>query len=467
MKKIISLLLVLSMIFLCGCSQTNKKTAVLSPEMKEYLSTIHNFEGSVHEYAEERSNLFFGEKLVAGVFYPHVGIEEMDSVIEAWVTDLISEYQQEVALNSDKEFENASELTVIYDSYLIDDKYISVKMTGFFDSPLLAHPVEIVKTFNGDIEKSEYLSLEDIVGKKGASYLESSIVSGNSDIRNVDENLLNNWLMTKEGIDIILSQGDYLPMSDGTKTISFEYEQLNDFMNDKADAEESQQVGNEADADKNEVEAAGAPNKQTVDKSKPMIALTFDDGPSAHTDMLLDIFAENGGKGTFFVVGNILDNRPDTVKRIVNDGHEIAGHSWSHRQLTSLGEKEIKDQIMTTRAKIFELTGVDATLMRPPYGAVNDTVKNVAATLEVALINWSVDTLDWKYRNADTVYKSVMDQACDGAIILCHDLHKTTVEAMEKAIPALLEEGYQLVTVSELMEAKGKEIIPGKVYYQG
>ena len=203
------------------------------------------------------------------------------------------------------------------------------------------------------------------------------------------------------------------------------------------------------------------------DKTKPMVALTFDDGPSAHTDRLLDIFAKHSGRGTFFVVGNIIDNRKETVKRIVSDGHEIAGHSWSHRQLTNLSDQDIKDQIMSTRAKIYELTGYDAKLVRPPYGAHNELVRSVAKELEISLVNWSVDTLDWKYRDANTVYNTIMEKAYDGAIILCHDLHKTTVDAMEKVIPALIEKGYQLVTVSELLEAKGKTVEAGKVYFNG
>ena len=105
------------------------------------------------------------------------------------------------------------------------------------------------------------------------------------------------------------------------------------------------------------------------------------------------------------------------------------------------------------------------TTMRPPYGSCNDQVKANAGELGIALINWSVDTLDWKYKNADTVYQAVMDGAKDGAIILCHDLHKTTVDAMEQAIPALIAEGYQLVTVTELLTSDGGTINAGKLYY--
>ena len=197
-----------------------------------------------------------------------------------------------------------------------------------------------------------------------------------------------------------------------------------------------------------------------------MLALTFDDGPSAHTERLLDAFEEHGGKGTFFVVGNMLKDRTDTLIRMAEEGHEIAGHSWNHRQLTALEPSDLKKQLMSTRAKIYDITGVDPVLARPPYGSFDDEVKAASKKYGIALVNWSVDTQDWKYRDANYVYNSVMKQAKDGAIILCHDLHGTTVDAMERAIPALIDQGYQLVTVSQLLTSQGGEIEAGKVYYK-
>ena len=195
-----------------------------------------------------------------------------------------------------------------------------------------------------------------------------------------------------------------------------------------------------------------------------MVALTFDDGPSKHTARLLDLFATHGGKGTFFVVGNLLDGRSEVLQRMAAEGHEIGGHSWNHRQLTKLSTGELTDQLMTTRAKIYEITGVDSTLIRPPYGSYNDQVKSVCKDLGIYMANWSLDTLDWKYKDANVIYNTIMKDVKDGDIILCHDLHGTTVDAMERVIPDLIEKGYQLVTVTELLSYGGKEISPGSVY---
>ncbi len=468
MKKIICVVLAVVFLFLCGCTATENKNAVLSPAMKEYLLSIDNFEVPVRQYGEERSHLLFGEKLVVGVFYPEVNIAEMDSAIESWVNKIVSEYQTESANHEKTDEKSASELTVSYESFITDNRYVSVIMSGFYDSPNLAHPIEIIETFNGNIETESLITIDALLLSGGKEKLQQLIgEKAGVEKELIDDNILSKWIITNDGLEIILSQGEYLPMSDGTKAVKLTYEELNGILcGTETEKKQDEAQNDKPQEDKNEPQKE-TENKNKIDKTKPMLALTFDDGPSAHTERLLDIFKKHGGKGTFFVVGNIIDNRPEAVKRIVNEGHEIAGHSWNHRQLTSLSEQEIKDQLMSTRAKIYELTSYDAKLVRPPYGALNESVRSVAKELEISLVNWSVDTLDWKYRDAEVVYKSIMDNAYDGAIILCHDLHKTTVDSMEKVIPALIEKGYQLVTVSELLEAKGKTILAGEMYYNG
>ena len=194
------------------------------------------------------------------------------------------------------------------------------------------------------------------------------------------------------------------------------------------------------------------------------IALSFDDGPGEYTDRLLDILAENRAKATFFVVGNMIDGREDTLKRIAASGHEIGGHSWDHRQLTALDSDSITKQIMLTRAKIYDVTGLDSAIMRPPYGSYNDNLRFTSAQLGLALINWSVDSQDWKNNDANSVYKTIMGNAKAGSIILCNELNEGTVDAMERVIPALIEKGYQLVTVSELFTHNGGSLSAGTVY---
>lgn len=205
---------------------------------------------------------------------------------------------------------------------------------------------------------------------------------------------------------------------------------------------------------------------RTAEPDKPMVALTFDDGPNTHTDRLLDIFKEYGGKGTFFVVGDTIDKRKETLKRMAEEGHEIGNHSWNHLQLTDLEEKDLIYQIMMTREKIYDVAGVNSHLVRPPYGAYNDNLKAVGEKIGVCYVHWSVDSLDWKHKNTEAIYNEIFDHVNDGSIILCHDLHKTTVDSMEEIIPTLLDRGYQLVTVSELLSYSKKPVEPGAIYYR-
>ncbi|MCL2699142.1 MAG: polysaccharide deacetylase family protein [Defluviitaleaceae bacterium] len=188
-----------------------------------------------------------------------------------------------------------------------------------------------------------------------------------------------------------------------------------------------------------------------IDPSKPMIAFTFDDGPSRYTPLILDLLEYYNVRATFGVVGDRVGSRQETVTRAAELGNEIISHSWSHRRLTRLSANQIKNDLLETSRVIEEAVGVAPLIFRPPYGAINNNVMNVSRELELAILLWSIDTKDWKYRDADVIYNIVMEHAADGAIVLSHDLYEVTVEAMERIIPELISEGFQLVTISELL----------------
>lgn len=193
------------------------------------------------------------------------------------------------------------------------------------------------------------------------------------------------------------------------------------------------------------------------------IALTFDDGPSIYTKEILDILDMYGCKATFFVVGSRIEKYEDVLKEIAGRRHEIGGHTWSHKRLTDTQSDEIECEINLTRDKIAEVTGKVCSIVRPPYGAWDDNLKETGERLGVAFVNWSIDTLDWKTRDAQSVYNEIIAAAADGKIILCHDLYESTVEAVKVAVPYLLSEGYEIVTVSEMFE---ENMEAGKIYYK-
>ena len=471
MKKLVSFFLILCLC-LSGCTKpqndslTNTETEQLDTTsdnlLEEYLATPDILATPIHEYGESTAFIQLEKDLGVRIAYPETELDALNQAIETWIADTVSYFEYESADTID--MDDSAELTVDYDSYLTGN-IVSIKFSGLYDKPYLAHPIDIVATFHADVSTRKMISLDDILTSDGRELLQNMVIKdAHLEAKIVDEYLLDLWTLNSDGLEIILERGDYLPMSAGTVKLLYSYDDLKDIL--------LLPVDNESDVPETEelTETELTENTENdlpvtiIDPDKPMVALTFDDGPSKHTARLLDIFATYGGKGTFFVVGNLIDNRADTVKRMADEGHEVAGHSWSHRQLTKLTPSELTDQIMTTRAKIYEVTGVDSTVIRPPYGAFNSDVKEVCANLGIVMVNWSIDTLDWKNKNADMVYNAIMKDVKDGAIILCHDLHSTTVDAMERVIPDLIEQGYQLVTVSELLSYGDEEVCAGNVY---
>ena len=189
-----------------------------------------------------------------------------------------------------------------------------------------------------------------------------------------------------------------------------------------------------------------------IDKNKKMVALTYDDGPSIYTPRVLKTLKENNAVATFFVVGNRVPTYSDTVKKAHDMGCEIGNHTYEHKSLPNLSETEVKRQISKTNKEVKKAIGEKPVIMRPTGGATNTNIKKWVG---MPSIIWSIDTLDWKTRNADSTKRAVLDHVKDGDIVLMHDLYSATASASETIIPELVKRGYQLVTVSELAECRG------------
>lgn len=195
---------------------------------------------------------------------------------------------------------------------------------------------------------------------------------------------------------------------------------------------------------------------------RPMVALTFDDGPGQYTEELLNCLVENNAKATFFMLGQNVEAYPDVVKKLSDAGMELGNHSYNHPDLPSIGPEGTVEQINKTDEAIKAVTGSTATVMRPTGGAYNESLQSV---INYPLILWSVDTKDWATRSEDQTYQVTVDNAQDGSIVLMHDIHEWSVKAAIRAIPELVEKGYKLVTISEMAEAKGIDLQNGKAYY--
>ncbi len=200
-------------------------------------------------------------------------------------------------------------------------------------------------------------------------------------------------------------------------------------------------------------EAGQQTSGRAIDPGRPMVALTFDDGPYAPVgNQIMDCLAAYGGKATFYVVGNRCASYQAEMQRMAAEGHEIGNHTYEHKYLNKLSPDQIQYQVNKGTEAILTASGVAPATVRLPGGNKNATV---LANVQAPIIMWSIDTLDWKTRNTQSTVDKVLGDVRDGDIILMHELYRQTGDAAAQIIPALVERGFQLVTVSELAQYRG------------
>lgn len=198
-----------------------------------------------------------------------------------------------------------------------------------------------------------------------------------------------------------------------------------------------------------------------IDKSKKMIALTFDDGPNYNTSKVIDVLNKYDIRATFFVLGSRAINNKDILKKMADSGMEIGNHTYNHLLLTRYDENKIRSEIEDTSEVIYSATKKRPKLLRPSYGSVNNKIKKVA---NMPIIIWDIDTLDWKYHNSKRITSRVVNKVRDGDIILMHDIYSASLNALSNIIPILQDNGYEFVTIDELFYYKGISLENGKVY---
>ncbi|SCD91216.1 polysaccharide deacetylase family protein [Streptomyces sp. DvalAA-19] len=209
-------------------------------------------------------------------------------------------------------------------------------------------------------------------------------------------------------------------------------------------------------------DAKGSFGRADCRKAK-CIALTFDAGPGKDTPELLDILKEKKVSATFFLLGrNHVLKHPDTVRRIQDEGHEVANHTWTHKILTDEEPEEIRAELEKTQEAIEKITGKRPRLMRPPQGRTDDQVSGISKELGLSQVLWSATAKDYSTNDSALITRRILDQAGKDGIILLHDIYKGTVPAVPGIIDALQKDGYTFVTVPELMAPAVPE--PGTIY---
>lgn len=203
-------------------------------------------------------------------------------------------------------------------------------------------------------------------------------------------------------------------------------------------------------------------NGYHYNKNKKAVALTFDDGPNGErTNKIVELLEQNKAHATFFMVGNRMEHGKETILNVLNKGNEIGSHSYNHKNMKRMKLEDIVNGEEKTKEIYYNITGRNFLYTRVPYGNLTNKIKE---NLDTIFINWNLDTEDWLHRDKDHIVNYVMENVSDGDIILMHDLYDSTVEAVEELLPKLYAEGYQVVSISELAELKGKTLENHEVY---
>lgn len=409
------------------------------------------------------------------VNYPVIGMDSIDSVLKAEADNIIAQFNTENAEYIADSPEARAYLNVDYQSYVTGDSIASFVYDIQYTSPDSKSPVQEVRTHNfllatgnditfdkilmGDYleylsyKTTEYVNANPEFYKKDSDEAEKYTKNYSASARNFKD-----FSVSMNGLTLYFMPGRIAPKKFGYVSFTIPSKDILPFMVFDPFKKVKLPVTEIA-----QPEEAVQPAAPTIDPSKPMVAFTFDDGPNkGSTERILNTLEKHGVHATFFLVGNRIDYNKDIVKRMHELGCDVASHSFDHAQLNDLKKKKIKQEYSRTNSILKNLIGDKAHFVRTPYGTHTDKI--LEAT-DYPVILWNVDTEDWKSRNKKKILKRVIGKVNDGDIILMHDIYDSTADAVETMVPKLIKQGYQIVSVSEMFEAKGVEPKNGTVYY--
>lgn len=424
-------------------SKVNKQLYFVDSKYKDIKSKFHKIDSPLEKVDIE---------------YPITTNESINKITEETINNYYNEYKN----SKSQRLEN--HLDISYQVPYQDDDFLSMIVNTKFDTAS-AHPVSYTIFWTFNKKSNSILNIKDLVKDnkdldqllaKIKSILRqkySSVVSENILEESITSDTINNFIITsKDEISFPFGKGKVTPESSGEINIDIPITEINDLLQ----TDQAKNIFNITDK-----KVVTPQPKIQSSSSKPQVALTFDDGPGAYTNQLLDIFKKYNVKASFFVLGSRVNSYPEIIKREINEGHTVGNHSWSHPQLNQLAKNNIEQQISNTNDAIFKLTSYRSKFLRPPYGATNEIVANVSRNLGMSQILWNVDPRDWADKNSQIVCNRILANTKSGSIILSHDIHKTTVEAMPCVIEGLKKQGYKLVNIETLLANP----TPGNIYY--
>lgn len=363
--------------------------------------------------------------------YPVTGIKILDTKIEEYINYIYSDFE--------KTYSNAiaPELNITYTFNKVDEKYISVSLNSFINDG--SNKTNSIATFNYDKSNKKFIDTNDLVDTDKLNYIVKKEIAEN--FKKCDINCLTSMKVSDFTID------------DKNMTLYFNPKDLNSSEDEIVSIEIPLSDLNLALKTNEKIKEMIKYNttKRAINIKNKVVALTFDDGPSKHTEKILNTLKKENARATFFIVGNKASFYQSTLLKMVAGGNEIGNHSYSHKLLTRLSNEEFKKEIDKTQEVIFETTGYISKLIRPTYGGYSD---KLMSNTDLKLTLWDVDSSDWRYKSERKIVNNVLNYVEDGDIILMHDTFARTASSVEKIIKELKNDGFVFVTVSELNDIK-------------
>lgn len=367
---------------------------------------------------------------LVSINYPVTEVSALDEAISSYINKVRAEFK-----NSD--YDGKPELNISYTYKEVNDEVINVSI---LTEIVTDKTVSKIKTFTYNKKSEKFLTMEDIV----------------DDLDVLDYDIKKELLSKYQDADMDYLSNvsyDFFTMDDENLTIYFNPTQLKDTNDELVYLDiplDSLNLLIDVDREENTNTYLNF-KKNTINEEDKVVALTFDDGPSKYTKDILDILKKHDACGTFFLIGNKVSFYGDILREMLSEGNEIGNHSYDHKYLTRLSEEEVKDEINKTQDEIKRVTGYTPTLFRPTYGGYNNTLKSY---IDLTFVLWDVDSRDWSVKSTEGIMYNVFKDVKSGSIILFHDNHEYSVNALPSVIKELKKQGYKFVTVSELLELK-------------
>lgn len=385
------------------------------------------------------------KKMSYKLTYPETNFEDLNQKIAKYIMDSKASYTSEFRENEKK----TGHLNINFNIYPYKN-YYSIVLTKVVTYDFSKYDVEY-HTYFIDKDSGKNISLKNILTDDVShftllsNYVQNTLLKSKELVNQIGKEIIINstnpiwenyncFSIINDQLIMYFNIGETNPT--GTimpTTVKVDVPYLNPILNTAFQTEKKSKISDQQ-------------------KNRKLVALTFDDGPHPTvTKQILNLLDKYDAKATFFVLGTQVNKNKEILKAVKEKGHEIGNHSYSHKKLTKLTIKQVENEINSTNKIIKEVTGEEATVMRPPYGSTN---KQINKMMKVPVVLWTVDTLDWKYKDAKKLLPMVKKNIHNHSIILMHDIHQSTADGLESVLAYLKEEGYEFVTVSELLASK-------------